>query len=50
MKEKLEQRLLEIKKAKEQTLAQYNALCGAEQTVTEILAEVNEEREQKGKN
>ena len=43
--EKLQKRLNEIQRQKETTLANYNALCGAEQILTELIN--NEMQEEK---
>ncbi len=43
--EKLQKRLNEIQRQKETTLANYNALCGAEQILTELIN--NEMKEEK---
>lgn len=42
MKENLEKKLETIKAQKEQILANFNALCGAEQVIMQLLQEVQE--------
>lgn len=43
MEEKIKAKLEELSKAKEQAIAQLNAIAGAEQTLKELLAESDKE-------
>ena len=39
----LNTKLAEVRKQKEQTVANYNALCGAEQMILQLIAQVEKE-------
>lgn len=45
----LKQKIAEIKQMKSQALANYNALCGAEQAYNEMLAEFERTEKREGK-
>lgn len=42
MEEKIKAKLEELSKQKEQLMANYNAICGAEQVLMQLINELNE--------
>ncbi len=50
MLEKLEQELQNIRKQKEQAMANYNAVCGAEQMLLHLIEELGKGDEQNDNN
>lgn len=50
MLEKLEQKLAEIRMQKEQAFANYNAICGAEQVLQQLINECEVEENENSDN
>lgn len=47
MKENLNSKLADIRKQKEQLMANYNALCGAEQMLQQLIKELESDESEK---